>query len=57
MLDKGIKEKLLKLKNINDIANYLKENNISLLIEDDEIQKHLSKYYNFDDGIIREIKK
>lgn len=57
MLDKKMKEMLLKLKNIEDIGKYLKENKISLLIDDKDVQQHLSKYYNFpDDGIIRDIK-
>lgn len=57
MLDKRKKEELLKLKNIEDIGKYLKENKISLLIDDTEIQEHLNKYYKFpEDGIIRDIR-
>ena len=57
MLDKEIKEGLLRLKNINDIGKYLKENKISLLIDDKEIQQHLNKYYKFpEDRIIIDIR-
>lgn len=52
MLDKEIKEGLLRLKNINDIGKYLKENKISLLVDDKEIQQHLNKYYKFPEGRI-----
>lgn len=57
MLDKKTKKELLKLKDINDIGKFLKENKISLLIVDKDIQKHLNKYYNFpEDGIMRDIR-
>lgn len=56
MINKKVKEELLRLKDMNDIGKYLKENKISLLIKDKDIQKHLNEYYNFpEDGIIRDI--
>lgn len=57
MLDKKMKEELLKLKNIYVIGKYLKENKVSLLIDDKDVQQHLNKYYNFpEDGIIRDVR-
>ncbi len=57
MLDDKIKKELLKLTNMEEIGKFLIKNNISLLIEDNEIQKHLKKYYSFpDDGIIRDLR-
>ncbi|MBQ9279581.1 MAG: hypothetical protein IJ215_00820 [Clostridia bacterium] len=52
MPSNDLKEKILNIKDSEQLARFIMVNNISLEVDDEEIQTHFEKYLDF--GILEE---
>lgn len=60
MLNKDIKQEILKITEGEKLAKFLNENNVDIDTDDEELIKHFTKYLNFgvseENGIIYDLR-